>query len=105
MATTLPTQAVGRSDLQVTRIALGCMGMAGGWKPGDVGGDQIKNAIAAFEAALDAGINFFDHADIYGGGGCEAIFKECLAAVPGIREKIVIATKCGIGPNRYNLSA
>ncbi|HEY3781430.1 MAG TPA: aldo/keto reductase [Fimbriimonadaceae bacterium] len=46
--------------------------------------------------SLEVGINFFDHADIYGRGACESVFKECLKAVPGSREKIFIATKVGI---------
>ena len=57
-----------------------------------------------FEAALDAGITFFDHADIYGGTACESIFKDCLAAVPGSRERIFIATKVGIRAGYYDHS-
>jgi predicted oxidoreductase len=81
------------------------MGMAGTWNPAEVGPDNIKRAIAAFEAALDAGITLFDHADIYGGTACESIFKDCLAAVPGIRSKIVIATKCGIRNGYFQLTS
>jgi predicted oxidoreductase len=81
------------------------MGMAGTWNPAEVDSAKIDAAVAAFKAALDAGINFFDHADIYGGTACESIFKNCLAAVPGAREKIVIATKCGIRSGFYELDA
>jgi predicted oxidoreductase len=81
------------------------MGMAGTWNPAEVGPEHIARAIAAFEAALDAGITLFDHADIYGGTACESIFKHCLKAVPGIRSKIVIATKCGIRNGYFQLTA
>ena len=46
--------------------------------------------------ALECGINFFDYADIYGGGDCEAVFGRFLAKNPTIREKLHIQTKCGI---------
>ncbi len=101
---TLPTQTLGENGPRVSRIALGCMGLAGTWNPAEVGPEHRKKAIAAFEAALDAGINFFDHADIYGGTACESIFKDCLAAVPGSREKIVIATKFGIRSGYFDHS-
>jgi predicted oxidoreductase len=80
------------------------MGMAGTWNPKEVGPENVRKAIVAFEAALESGITFFDHADIYGGGACESIFKDCLAAVPGAREQIIIATKCGIRRGFYDLS-
>ncbi len=100
----IPTQPFGPAQIPVSRIALGCMGLAGTWNPAEVGPDHRKRAIAAFEAALDAGITFFDHADIYGGTACESIFKDCLAAVPGSRERIFIATKFGIRDGYYDHS-
>jgi len=105
--TMLPQQAIGRDGPRVSRVALGCMGLTGTWNPAELGPDQRKRAITAFEAALDAGITLYDHADIYGAGTCEEVFKDCLAAVPGARERIVIATKGGIvlGRGHYNLSA
>jgi predicted oxidoreductase len=99
---TLPTQPFGPAKTPVTRIALGCMGLAGTWNPAEVGPGHRRNAIAAFEAALEAGITFYDHADFYGGTACESIFKDCLEALPGSREGIFIATKVGIcWPNGY----
>ena len=86
-------------------IALGCMGLTGTWNPSDMNAAREKRAIEAFEAALEAGITLYDHADIYGGGTCEEVFKACLAAVPGSRDKITIATKGGIASGHYNLSA
>lgn len=104
MSQTLPTQLFGPDAVPVARIALGCMGLAGTWNPAEVGPEHRRRAIAAFEAALEAGITFFDHADIYGGGACESIFKECLAAVPGSRERIFIATKVGIRSGYFDHS-
>ena len=101
----LPQQAIGRDGPRVARIALGCMGLSGIWNPDEVGPEHRRRAVAAFEAALGAGITLYDHADIYGGGSCEEVFKDCLAAAPGARERIVIATKGGIRKGHYNLSA
>jgi len=47
-------------------------------------------------ACLDAGITTFDHADVYGGYGCEAYFGEALAKAPELRRKMEIITKCGV---------
>lgn len=98
-------QSVGPDGPRVMRIALGCMGLSGTWNPAEVGPSHRRRAIAAFEAALEAGITLYDHADIYGGGSCEELFKDCLAAAPGARERIIIATKCGIRQGHYNLTA
>src|SRR5688572_21958304 len=96
MSVSMPTQPFGPKHVPVSQIALGCMGLAGTWNPKEVASEHRNRAIAAFEAALDAGITFFDHADIYGGTACESIFKACLAAVPGSRERLFIATKFAI---------
>src|SRR5690242_91863 len=101
---TMPTQPFGPAQVSVSRIALGCMGLAGTWNPAEVGPENRRKAIAAFETALEVGITFFDHADIYGGTACESIFKDCLAAVPGSRERIFIATKVGIRSGYYDHS-
>ncbi len=97
----MPLQAFGPAGTPVSRIGLGCMGLAGTWNPAEVGQENIRRAIASFEAALECGITFFDHADIYGGTACETVFQECLKAVPGSRERIFIATKVGIRRGYY----
>ena len=104
MSGNLPQQALGGDGPRVARVALGCMGLSGTWNPSEVGPEQRRRAIEAFETALDAGITLFDHADIYGGGSCETLFKDCLAAVPGSRDRIIIATKGGIRTGFYDLS-
>jgi predicted oxidoreductase len=83
-------------------IALGCMGMSGTWNPHDLTPARTKKAIEAFEAALVAGITLFDHADIYGGGTCEEVFKSCLEAHPESRQNIQIWSKGGIGGGHFN---
>src|SRR5437764_5477766 len=100
----MPTQPLGPEGVPLSRICLGCMGLAGTWNPAEVGPENRRRAIAAFEAALEMGITFFDHADIYGGTACESIFKDCLAAVPGARERIHIATQVGIRSGYYDHS-
>jgi predicted oxidoreductase len=101
----MPEQRLGADGPVVSRIALGCMGLTGTWNPAEMSPEREKRAVAVFEAALAAGITLYDHADIYGGGTCEEVFKACLAAVPGARERIVIATKGGIRSGHYNLTA
>lgn len=104
-AAPLPQQAIGADGPRVSRIALGCMTLSGTWDAAEVGPAHRRRAVAAFEAALEAGITLYDHADIYGDGSCEILFKDCLQAVPGSRERIVIATKGGIRSGHYNLTA
>lgn len=81
------------------------MSLTGTWDPAAMNAEREKGAIVAFETALEVGIDFYDHADIYGAGTCEEVFAKCLAAVPGAREKIYIATKGGICNGFYNHSA
>ena len=86
---------LGSSDMEVSALAWGHWRLAPG--------DTAANARLA-HAALDAGIDFFDTADIYGFDGkagfgtVEQAFGELLASEPGLRARIVIATKGGIDP-------
>ncbi|WP_406306879.1 aldo/keto reductase [Streptomyces sp. NBC_00885] len=92
------------------RLLYGCMGLGGSWDTEPYGAQDIADAEAAIEAALDSGITTFDHADIYRHGKAEAVFGEVLARTPGLRERIVVQTKCGIRladgerPGIYDLS-
>ncbi len=78
-----------------SQIALGCMRMSA---LDDNATDKI------IDCALENGINFFDHADIYGGGRSEELFGAYLKRHPGTRNKIVIQTKCSICPGYYDFS-
>src|ERR1700742_1098470 len=75
---------LGSSDLEVSEIALGsCLTYAGG-----VEADQAR---ACTDAAFEAGINFFDTANVYGRGAAETAWGEILAGRP--RESYILATK------------
>lgn len=77
------------STLRVSRIGFGCWPIGGhGWGPVD---DSVS--VAAVRAALDAGINFFDTADVYGFGHSEEILARALG---DDRHDVVIATKFGV---------
>jgi predicted oxidoreductase len=56
------------------------------------------------QTALDEGINFFDHADVYGGGKSEEKFAEALGMNPSLREKMILQTKCGIRKGYFDFS-
>jgi aryl-alcohol dehydrogenase-like predicted oxidoreductase len=92
---------LGRTGAKVSRLALGTMNF--GWHTDE------PNSQTIMDAALDAGINFFDTADIYGAGASEEILGRWFAADPSRRDKVVLATKLYIpltdGPNTGGLSA
>jgi predicted oxidoreductase len=82
--------------LQLSRI------VAGMWRMSEW--DMAPQQRLAFiEQCLELGVTSFDHADIYGGYGVEALFGEALALKPALRERMQIVSKCGIkllSPNR-----
>ncbi|MGN6442737.1 MAG: aldo/keto reductase [Arthrobacter sp.] len=84
-------------------VIYGCMGLGGSWSDEPHGTHHVDQAAAAVQAALDAGITLFDHADIYRSGKSEAVFGEVLAGTPGMRERIRLQTKCGIRLNERGL--
>ncbi|WJH23533.1 aldo/keto reductase [Pseudarthrobacter defluvii] len=84
-------------------VIYGCMGLGGSWSDEPHGTHHVDQAAAAVQAALDAGITLFDHADIYRSGKSEAVFGEVLAGTPGLRERIRLQTKCGIRLNERGL--
>jgi len=86
---------VANSDLTVSEISLGLMRIA----------SMAKAEIAELiHTALDEGIDFFDHADIYGGGQSEAKFAEALDMNPRVRETMYIQSKCGIRKGSFDFS-
>ncbi len=91
----MQTLTLGSSPLTCSRLAYGCWRLAG-----SEGGPRHDDAvgIAAVRAAYDAGYTLFDNADIYGRGECERIFGKAMHDISGMRESIVLATKCGICP-------
>lgn len=87
--------SLGGTSWMVPAVAVGCMRL------GELDGAALGRFI---HAALDHGANFFDHADIYGGGECETAFGRVLKEEPGLREKMVIQGKCGIRKGMYDFS-
>jgi predicted oxidoreductase len=89
------TMKLGSSTLDVPIIAVGCM--------------RIKSLDKAkaeqfVQTALEEGVNFFEHADIYGGGTCEEIFSDAIHMNEDIREKIILQSKCGIRKGMFDFS-
>lgn len=91
------TRSLGHSGIAVSPIAWGM------WRLAEHG-RTARDAARLVHAALDAGISFLDTADIYGFdgsdgfGAAEALLGEVLAAEPGLRQRMVLATKGGILP-------
>ena len=75
-------------------VAMGCMRLKGA-------AESVDRIIGT---ALECGIDYFDHADIYGGGQCEEVFGEYLAAHSELRDKITVQTKCGIRSGFFDFS-
>ncbi|NIB40551.1 aldo/keto reductase [Pseudomaricurvus alkylphenolicus] len=95
----------------VSDLAYGCMGLGGDWDPdSSVTLEHVQQAHEVIDAALEAGINFFDHADIYTRGKAETVFGRVLKQRPELRQQIYLQSKCGIrfddelGPKRYDFS-
>lgn len=85
----MKTITLGKSNLEVSAISLGCMRM------NELGQNEAETLV---KSAMDEGINFFDHADIYGKGVCEEMFGKILSKEPSLRNKMYIQSKCGIVP-------
>jgi aryl-alcohol dehydrogenase-like predicted oxidoreductase len=85
---TMQKRRLGRSNLEVSAIGLGCMGMSFGYGPSA----DTKEMIALIRAAVERGVTFFDTAEVYGPFKNEELVGEALAPFRG---KVVIATKFG----------
>ncbi|MHC5374674.1 aldo/keto reductase [Enterococcus sp. LJL120] len=83
------TMKFGPTDQKVDAVILGAMRI-----------NNAENPQAVIETAVDSGITFFDHADIYGAGNCETIFGEALKKTSIKREDLFIQSKCGIVPGK-----
>src|SRR4030081_2870311 len=83
---------LGNSNLEVSALGLGCMGMSFGYGPA---GDK-QSMIALIRAAVERGVTFFDTAEVYGPFTNEELVGEALGP---LREQVVIATKFGFEPD------
>ncbi|MDR8394841.1 MAG: aldo/keto reductase [Paraburkholderia sp.] len=82
------TRKLGSSQLEVSAIGLGCMGLSHGYGPAT----DTRQAVSLIRAAVDRGVTFFDTAEVYGPYLNEEVVGEALAPM---RDKVVIATKFG----------
>lgn len=85
----------GNTGRNVSVIGLGCMRMAN---------LNASQSDAVVKSALEVGINFFDHADIYGAGKSEELFGQVLRGNPGLRDRVFIQSKCAIHDKLYDFS-
>jgi len=83
---------LGKSNLEVSAIGLGCMGMSFGFGPAA----DKKEMISLMRSAVERGVTFFDTAEVYGPFTNEELVGEALAP---LRDKVVIATKFGFRPD------
>src|SRR5580698_5884766 len=79
---------LGKSNLEVSALGLGCMGMSFGFGPAM----DKQEGISLIRAAVDRGVTFFDTAEVYGPFTNEELVGEALSP---LRDKVVIATKFG----------
>jgi predicted oxidoreductase len=109
----METVMLGTSSIRSSRIAYGCWRIAG-WDSAEVTPEREATGRQAVITAYEAGLTLFDHADVYCSGEAERIFGQVLDEVSGMRERVIVATKCGIrkqgdpqsdAPYRYDFSA
>jgi len=110
----MPDVPLGRGNLKSSRIAYGCWRIAGDPNVARSSTTAAAAGQRAVIAAYEAGYTLFDLADIYSRGRCETIFGQALKEVSGMRDRIAVATKCGIrfpgdpdeaAPYRYDFTA
>lgn len=81
------------AEKRVPAIVQGCM---------RINAMSVTEVEALIRNDLKLGINFFDHADIYGGGVCEELFGNVLKQNPNLRDQMIIQSKCGIHRSETN---
>jgi len=86
---------LGGSGLNASAIALGCM---------RISEMSVNEVSALINKCLELDINFFDHADIYGGGVCEELFGKVFKEDKTLREKMLLQSKCGIRKGYFDFS-
>src|SRR5216110_2110904 len=84
----MKTRKLGKNNLEVSAIGLGCMGLSFGYGPAV----DKQQGISLIRAAVERGVTFFDTAEVYGPYTNEELVGEALAP---FRDQVVIATKFG----------
>jgi len=79
-----------KPGLSLSRLAYGV------WRLSEAADTSAQAVAGRIQACLDQGITTFDHADIYGGYSCEALFGAALRAQPGLKARMEIVAKCDI---------
>jgi len=106
-------QTLSLGPLRVSRVAYGCMPLGGSWDDAPLASEATARAVRALSAALESGMNFFDHADIYCRGKSETVFALALAELGVKRTDVYLQSKCGIrfagdggegAPHRFDFS-
>src|SRR5882762_10332898 len=92
---TLPTHALGRSGLQITRLGFGSWAVGGGGWAFGWGPQNDNESLATMRHALELGVNWIDTAAVYGLGHSEKIVGQVLRELPP-DERPFIFTKCGL---------
>lgn len=110
----MQTTVIGVSSLRSSRLAYGCWRVGGTWDPAEVTAESRAAGLRAIVAAYEAGYTLFDNANIYCGGEAERLLGTALKEIAGMRDRVLVATKCGIrpagspntgSPQRYDFSA
>jgi len=86
---------LGGSGVNASAIALGCMRIY------DLNAKEVS---ALVNKCIELKVNFFDHADIYGGGACEELFSKVLKENKSLRDSIILQSKCGIRDGFFDFS-
>lgn len=89
----MKTVKLGTTAIEVPAVVQGCMRLT-----------QTDQPEQLLETAIEQGINFFDHADIYGNGECEKIFGQWLKNSSVKRDELVVQSKCGIRKGFFDFS-
>src|SRR5512140_377347 len=108
----MKTLRIPHTDIQASVLAAGCMGLGGRFTKTALTAEHVREAHAFLDTALELGLNFFDHADIYAFGRAEEVFGRVLKERPDLRQRITLQSKCGIrwagdppdSPQRYDFS-
>ena len=92
----MKTITLGESGLECSRLAYGCWRVTGVIHHPPIHEEHEKKSHESIKAAFDAGYTLFDLSDVDSDGLVEEVFGRTLKEVSGMRDQIVIATKCGI---------